>query len=587
MTDINAIRHTLAHLLAHAAQDVFPGVQFGVGPTTEHGFYYDLDFTAAEGSFSQEDLPRLEERMRELSRQELTMSSETVSRQEAKERFANQPYKLEIIESIAEEEVSIYTIGDFTDICRGGHVHNTSEITPDAFRLTSVAGAYWRGDERNTMLTRIYGVAFHTQEELTDYLEWLEEARRRDHRTLGKQLGLFTFSETVGKGLPLWTAKGATLRRTLERFIVDEELRRGYEHVYTPDIAKIDLYQKSGHYPYYKDAMYAPVEIDDEQFILRPMSCPHHFELYQSEKRSYRELPKRIAELAKLYRYEQSGELSGLTRVRAFCLADAHIICADDEQVQEEISGALDLIDYVADALGLVLDEDYWYRLSLGDRSNTEKYYKDDAAWDTAEEGLRNVLQARTADFVEASDEAAFYGPKIDIQMRNVFGKEETAFTVQYDFVMPKRFNLVYTAKDGTEQQPIVVHRSSIGAIERIIAFLIEHYGGAFPVWLAPEQVRVLPISGGHLSYARQVAEQLEHNGVRVTVDDSDETIGKKIRNGETRKIPYLLIVGDDEASNETVSVRSRTEGDTGNVVLTSFIERIQPEVRRTYSQSG
>ncbi len=576
-TDIESIRHSLAHLLAHAVQDEYPGVLFGIGPATEHGFYYDFDFSRAEEPFSQSSLSRLEERMRELIQQELAFEGRSVSREKAKDAFSRQPYKLEVLSKITgEEDIRMYSVGDFVDLCRGGHVEHTGEIPADAFRLTSVAGAYWRGDEHNPMLTRIYGAAFETREQLEEYLQWLEEARQRDHRTLGKQLGLFTFSETVGKGLPLWTPKGATLRRTLERFIVDEEIRRGYRHIYTPDIANIELYKKSGHYPYYKDAMYAPIEIDDEQFILRPMSCPHHFELYQSRNRSYRELPLRYAELAKLYRYEQSGELSGLTRVRAFCLADAHIICTDDKQAQREITGALDLIDYVTDALGLTLGTDYWYRLSLGNRDDEEKYYKDDDAWDTAEAGLREVLNRRDTDFAEAPDEAAFYGPKIDVQMRNVFGKEETAFTVQYDFVMPRRFDLTYTASEGSQQRRIVVHRSSIGAIERIIAFLIEHYGGAFPFWLAPEQVRVLPIGEAHREYANRVAEKLTSAGLRADVDGDDDTIGKRIRTGETEKIPYLLIVGDNEVTDGTVSVRERGTGDTGAVKPEEFLETVQ-----------
>lgn len=406
-----------------------------------------------------------------------------------------------------------------------------------------------------------------------------QEEKSNDHKKLGRELDLFTFSNTVGKGLPLWTARGATIRRELERFIVDEEISRGYQHVYTPDIAKLDLYKKSGHYPHYKDSMYAPIVIDDEEFMLRPMTCPHHFELYLRKPWSYRELPMRIAELAQLYRYEQSGELMGLQRVRTFCLADAHIICASEEQAVDEIGHALDLIEHVAGVFGLKQGEDFKYRLSLGDRSNTEKYYKDDAAWEKGEDLLRKLMQKRGQPFIEAKDEAAFYGPKIDIQMKNANGKEDTAFTVQYDFCMPNRFNLTYVGEDGKEHQCFVVHRSSIGAIERIMAFLIEHYAGAFPLWLSPVQVKILPISENHLSYAKEILEKLQKSRIRVELDDSNETLGKKIRNGKTEKIPYLVIIGDKEIEGKTISIESRDNGQIGTKSIEEFISLIEKEI--------
>jgi threonyl-tRNA synthetase len=401
-----------------------------------------------------------------------------------------------------------------------------------------------------------------------------------DHRTLGRELGLFVFSDAVGKGLPLWTEKGATIRRELERFIVDEEIKRGYQHVYTPDIAKLELYEKSGHYPYYKDSMYAPIAIDDEQFMLRPMTCPHHFELYLSSPHSYRELPIRIAELAKLYRYEQSGELQGLVRVRSFCLADAHIICKDAPQAKEEIIRALDLIEFIATKFGLVQGTDYWYRLSLGDRADDKKYYKDDAAWDEAEQKLREVLKERQAHFNEATNEAAFYGPKIDIQMKDVRGKENTAFTVQYDFVMPKRFKLVYTDADGKEKEAVVVHRSSIGAIERFLAFIIEHYGGAFPTWLSPVQVKILPIGEAHFDYSLKLAEQFKNEGIRVAVDNNNESLGKKIRNAKTEKIPYVIVVGDKEVKENLLTIESRDNGKLENVAPEQFIGDLLQELK-------
>lgn len=404
--------------------------------------------------------------------------------------------------------------------------------------------------------------------------------KERDHKKLGKELDLFAFSDSVGKGLPLFTPKGSVIRRELERFIVDEEIKRGYLHVYTPDIAKLELYIKSGHYPHYKDSMYAPIEVDDEKFMLRPMTCPHHFELYLRKPVSYRELPMRIAELAKMYRYEQSGELMGLQRVRTFCLADAHIICASEEQAVEEISKALDLIEYVTSVFGLALDVDYRYRLSLGDRTNTEKYYKDDAGWEKAEGLMRALMKKRGSKFEEAKDEAAFYGPKIDIQMKNVNGKEDTAFTVQYDLCMPSRFDLSYVGDDGKNHRAFVVHRSSIGAIERIMAFLIEKYGGAFPLWLSPTQVRVLPVSEKHVSYAQEVHAALRAANIRAEVDDANESLGKKIRNAKQEKIPYLLVVGDKEVEAKTVSVESRDAGKLNTSSLSDFINKMSEEIR-------
>lgn len=398
-----------------------------------------------------------------------------------------------------------------------------------------------------------------------------DELDPRDHRVLGKKLDLFTFSDTVGKGLPLWTQRGATIRRELERFVVDTEIKWGYQHVMTPDIAKLDLYKKSGHYPYYKDTMYAPITIDDEEFMLRPMTCPHHFELYLSKPRSYRELPMRIAELAKLYRYELSGVLTGLTRVRSFCLSDAHIVCADEEQAKAEISRALDLIEYVAGVFGLEMGVNYSYRLSLGDRKDTKKYFDDPKSWDMSEEILRQVLTGRKANFVEAEGEAAFYGPKIDIQMTNVMGKEETAFTVQYDFVMPGRFNLEYTDDKGEKRQPLVIHRSSIGAIERIMAFLIERFEGNFPVWLSPIQVAVLPISEKVADYAKEVTDKLKEAGVRVELDDRAESLGNRIRHQTTMKVPFVVVVGEKEATDKAVSVRNRGSQESRTLSIEAF----------------
>jgi len=401
----------------------------------------------------------------------------------------------------------------------------------------------------------------------------------RDHKKLGPELELFYIDQTIGKGLPIFLPKGATVKRELEKFVIEEETKRGYQHVHTPDLAKIELYEKSGHYPHYKDSMYAPIEIDDEKFMLRPMTCPHHFQLYLSRPHSYRELPMRIAELAQLYRYEQSGELMGLQRVRTFCLADAHIICASEEQAAEEVSGALDLIEHMAGLFGLKLGEDYRFRLSLGDRSNTEKYYKNDAAWEKSEDLLRKVMQKRGEKFEEAKDEAAFYGPKIDVQMKNVNGKEDTAFTVQYDFCMPDRFDLSYIGEDGKPKRCFVVHRSSIGAIERIMAFLIEKFAGAFPLWLAPVQAAILPVGDAHKEYAESILGQLRAAGIRAQIF-ADDSLGKRVRDTKTQKIPCTIVVGDKEVAEGTVAVENNHNGDKSTVPLGEFIEATAARIR-------
>jgi len=429
------------------------------------------------------------------------------------------------------------------------------------------------------MLQRIYGLLFGSKQELDEYLIRQEEIKKRDHRKIGKDLDLFVFSDLVGKGLPLFTEKGSVIRRELERFVVDEEIKRGYKHVYTPDLANIELYQTSGHYPYYKDTMYPVMKVEEEELMLRPMTCPHHFELYSSKPRSYRELPFRIAELAKQFRYEKSGELTGLIRVRSFCLADSHIICQPN-QAMNEINTVLDLIEYVLVTLGLDTGDNYRYRLSLGDRKDDKKYYKDDEAWDFAEDVLRKVLTQRKANFFEAEREAAFYGPKIDIQMRNFAGKEDTAFTVQYDFVMPKRFKLTYIDKDQKEKEPIVIHRSSIGAIERTMAFLIEHYGGAFPVWLAPVQVSIIPVADRHSDYARKLEAELKGQGVRAELDDQPGTMNHKIRQAQLNKVPYMLIVGDKEQASGTVSVRYRSGKQLNGIPFDDFKEAVIRAIR-------
>ncbi len=580
---LNNLRHSAAHLLAAAVMEIYPEAKRTIGPSIESGFYYDFDF--GQQVVTEQDLTRIENKMREMKKKWTEIRGREVSVQEAKEFYKDNPYKLELIEQFSGEgqTLTVYDSLDsegkvfYSDLCKGGHSENPKEEIGD-FKLLSVAGAYWRGDEKNKMLTRIYGTAFSSKEELEKHLVLLEEAKKRDHRKLGQELDLFVFSDVVGKGLPLLTPKGATIRRELERFIVDEELKRGYLHVFTPDLAKIDLYEKSGHYPYYKDSMYAPITIDNEQFMLRPMTCPHHFELFLSKPRSYKESPVRYAELANLYRYEKSGELTGLMRVRAFTLADAHII-ARKSQAEQMLEEVLDLIEYVAGVFGLKPEENYSYRLSLGDRSDENKYFKDDKAWNEAEEVLRSVLKKRNAPFVEAEAEAAFYGPKIDIQMKNVAGKEDTAFTVQYDFVMPKRFKLNFLNEEGKEEEAVVIHRSSIGALERVMAFLIEYHAGAFPTWLSPTQVVIIPIADRHAEYGQKLAKQLLAAGIRVELDSRSEKMQAKIRDAQTQKVPYMIVVGDNEVEAGSVSIRKRSGENINNIEFDKFLTDLKLEI--------
>ncbi|MFC2034705.1 threonine--tRNA ligase [Chloroflexota bacterium] len=575
MEKLEMIRHSAAHVMAEAVQSIFPDVRFGIGPAIENGFYYDFDLPRP---LTPDDLPLIEAKMSEIIASNIVFIREEVTKDEAKRVFAAQPYKLELIDELTDEKIGLYRQGSFVDLCRGPHIESAKEIPTDAFKLDKIAGAYWRGSEKNLMLQRIYGLVFRSKEELDEYLRIREEIKKRDHRRIGKDLDLFVFSDLVGKGLPLFTERGSIIRRELERFIVDEEINRGYKHVYTPDLANLELYKTSGHYPYYKSLMYPVMRVEDEELMLRPMTCPHHFELYASKVRSYRELPFRVAELAKQFRYEKSGELTGLMRVRTFCLADSHIICQQD-QAMYEIKGVLDLIEYVASVLGLDTGVNYRYRLSLGDRKDDTKYYKDDEAWDIAEDVLREVLIQREANYFEAEKEAAFYGPKIDIQVKNFAGKEDTLFTVQYDFVMPKRFKLSYVDRDQKEREPIVIHRSSVGAIERTMAFLIEHYAGAFPVWLAPVQVIVVPIADRHLDYARKIETEFGNVGIRVKVDDRSERINLKIRQAQLDKIPYMMVVGDKEVAASTVSVRLRDGTQLSSQSLDNFKKTVREDI--------
>ncbi len=577
--NLDHLRHSAAHLLAAAVVELWPDTKRTIGPAIENGFYYDFDFIYP---ISEKDFPRIEQKMHEIAKTWTGFTKQEVTKQEALDQTGDNQYKKELIEEFAGEgkPLTFYKAGNFEDLCRGGHIQNPKEELKH-FKLLSVAGAYWRGSEKNPMLTRIYGTIFPTREELDNYLKMQEEAKKRDHKKLGKELDLFVFSDLVGKGLPLFTPKGSIIRRELENFIIKEELKRGYMHVYTPDIARLELYKTSGHYPYYKDSMYAPIKIEDEEFMLRPMTCPHHFELYKSHPRTYRELPMRIAELAKLYRFEKSGELTGLMRVRTFCLADAHII-TPKHQAKQIIEEVLDLIEYVTHVLGLKPNEDYWYRVSLGDRKDDKKYFKDDAAWEHAESVIKEVAGTRKVKSYEAPGEAAFYGPKIDIQMKNVNGKEDTAFTVQYDFVMPKRFNLTFTNAKGEQEEPVVIHRSSIGAIERIFGFLIEKYAGAFPLWLAPVQVAILPVTDNQNQLAQKIYNELTQHGIRTRQDLDNKTLGAKIREATLQKTPYMVIIGVKEQEKEgMVSVRTREGKDLGMLPIAQFLADLTQSIEK------
>jgi threonyl-tRNA synthetase len=569
-SELEVMRHSAAHVLAKAIQRLYPGSKLGIGPVIENGFYYDIDIPAKLG---EDDLPRIEAAMHEIVAASEPFKREEWSKQQALEHYSTEddnPYKREIIEGLPEDEpISFYWTGsDWVDLCRGPHVTNSAKLG-DAFKLTNLAGAYWRGDEHRPMLQRIYGTAWQTQDQLEHYLEALEDARRRDHRRIGKDLGLFTFSDLVGPGLPLWLPKGATIRRELERWVTDLELERGYQHVITPDVAKVELYKVSGHWDHYKDSMFPVMDSGDEQpIVLRPMNCPHHIQIYKHEQRSYRDLPMRLAEFGTMWRYEKSGELSGLSRVRRMDLNDAHIVCTPD-QIQDEIVGVVDLIEYIYAELGI---RDHWYRLSLWDPEDKAKYVDNPEMWERGERYLKEAMARLKLDYVEAPGEAAFYGPKIDIQLRDPLGHSETISTIQVDFHLPNQFEMEYVGEDGQFHRPVMIHRGVIGTLVRMIAYLIEKYAGAFPLWLAPVQAVIVPIADRHLEYANSVAAQLRRAHFRVEVDSRREKMQAKIRDAQSQQVPYMLVVGDRDQQAGTVSVRERRQGDLGAQPLDEFL---------------
>jgi len=571
---IEIMRHSTAHLLAQAVTRLFDNVKFGVGPVIEEGFYYDMDLDHA---LSAEDLTKIEKEMKRIIDENLEIERMVVAREKAKEMFREigDDLKLELIDDIPEDEqVTIYKQGEFFDLCRGVHVPSTNKIK--AFKLLSVSGAYWRGDSNNKQLQRIYGTAFEKQGQLDEHLRILEERKERDHRKLGKELDIFTVSQKVGQGLPLWLPKGATIRRIIERYIVDLEERLGYDHVYTPVLGSVDLYKTSGHWDHYQDDMFPIMEMDNEDLMLRPMNCPHHMMVYKNQLYSYRNLPVRIAELGTMHRHEMSGALAGLQRVRAMTLNDAHIFARPD-QLKEEFIRVVELVQKVYKDFGI---EDYYFRLSYRDPEDKEKYVDNDAMWEKAQAMLKETMEEMDVEYVEAVGEAAFYGPKLDVQVQTALGKDETLSTVQMDFHFPERFDLTYIGKDGNEHRPVVIHRGVVSTMERFVAFLIEEYKGAFPTWLAPVQVKVIPVSAdAHLDYAKEVADKLRFEGMRIEVDQRDEKIGYKIREAQTQKVPFALVLGDNEMGTGSVNVRRYGEKESKTLSFDDFKALIKEEI--------
>ncbi|MCM3111145.1 threonine--tRNA ligase [Lederbergia lenta] len=569
---LEVMRHSSAHLMAQAVKRLYPEAKFGVGPVIEGGFYYDMDL---EHSITPEDLPVIEKEMKKIINENMEIVRKEVSRDEAKEIFSADEYKQELIDAIpVDEKVTIYTQGEFSDLCRGVHVPSTGKIRE--FKLLNIAGAYWRGDSKNKMLQRIYGTAFFKKEDLAKHLKMLEEAKERDHRKLGKELSLFTNSQKVGQGLPLWLPKGATIRRIIERYIVDKEVELGYDHVYTPVMGSVELYKTSGHWDHYQEDMFPVMDMDNEQLVLRPMNCPHHMMVYKNDIHSYRELPIRIAELGTQHRYEMSGALSGLQRVRGMTLNDAHIFVRPD-QIKDEFIRVVELVTEVYKDFNI---EDYSFRLSYRDPEDKEKYFDDDEMWNKAQAMIKEAMDGFGIDYVEAEGEAAFYGPKLDVQVKTALGKEETLSTVQLDFLLPEKFDLTYVGEDGKQHRPVVIHRGVVSTMERFVAFLIEEYKGAFPTWLAPVQVQVIPVSPDvHFDYAKQVKSKLKSLGFRVELDSRDEKIGYKIREAQMQKIPYMLVVGDNEIEEEAVNVRKYGEKKSETISFKEFVELLKTEV--------
>ena len=573
--------HSSAHLMAEAIESIYPGVQFGIGPAIENGFYYDIDL--GDKQLSQEDFGAIEKKMLELTREKSEYQRQPISKAEAIEFFTKKgdKYKLDLLKDLPDGQITFYHQGNFTDLCKGPHIPNTGFIK--AAKLMNVAGAYWRGDEKSKQLTRVYAITFPKQKELTEYLERLEEAKKRDHRKLGKELELFAFSEKVGAGLPLWLPKGTMLRERLEQFMRKAQVKAGYLPVVTPHIGSKELYVTSGHYEKYGADSFQPIKTpnEGEEFFLKPMNCPHHCEIYKTKPRSYRDLPLRLAEFGTVYRYEQSGELHGLTRVRGFTQDDAHIFCRPD-QVKEEFTKVIDLVLYVFNALGF---DDYTAQISLRDPENKAKYIGSDDLWEKAEQAIIEAAHEKNLPTVTELGEAAFYGPKLDFMVRDALGRKWQLGTIQVDYNLPNRFELEYTGSDNEKHRPVMIHRAPFGSLERFVAVLIEHCAGNFPLWLSPEQFAILPISEKYQDYAQQVYDRLMQEELRGYIDNRDEKIGRKIRDAEVRKVSYMLIVGEKEQENEIVSVRKHGAGDVGNMSIDIFIEHFKSIIAETFAQ--
>lgn len=569
--------HSSAHLLAEAIEELYPGAKFGTGPSIENGFYYDIDF--GEHQISEHDFPKIEKKMKQLANKQSEFIRKEISKEDAINYFKEKgdEYKLDLLNKLEDGHITFYTQGNFTDLCKGPHIPNTSKI--QAIKLLNVAGAYWQKDENNKMMTRIYGIAFPKQKELNEYLEMLEEAKKRDHRKLGKELELFMFSEKVGVGLPIWLPKGTALRANLENFLKEEQLKRGYKAVITPHIAHKNLYVTSGHYAKYGKDSFQPIETprEDEKFLLKPMNCPHHCEIFANTPKSYKELPYRVAEFGTVYRYEQSGELHGLTRVRGFTQDDGHIFCTK-EQVKDEFLNVLELTQFVLKKMGF---NEYTAQISLRDPNNPDKYIGSVENWDAAEKAIIEATQEIGMKTTMEEGEAAFYGPKLDFMVKDALGRSWQLGTIQVDYNLPERFELEYIGADDQKHRPIMIHRAPFGSMERFIGVLIEHCNGRFPLWMTPEQVRILPISDKFLPYAEQVCNQLNAENIRANVDIRHERIGKLIRDAEIAKIPYMIIVGEEEETNSTVNVRRHGEGDIGTISIESFVEKINKEINQ------
>ncbi|HFU2031926.1 TPA: threonine--tRNA ligase [Enterococcus faecium] len=579
---LGLVRHSAAHLMAQAMRRLYPNIHFGVGPAIDSGFYYDTD--NGQNQVTAEDLPAIEAEMMKIVKENLPIERRVLSKQEALEIFASDPYKVELISELPEEEViTAYQQGEFIDLCRGPHVPSTGRI--QVFKLLSVAGAYWRGNSNNQMMQRVYGTAFFDKKALKEYIRLREEAKERDHRKLGKELDLFMVSPEVGSGLPFWLPKGATIRRTIERYIVDKEVSLGYQHVYTPIMGDVELYKTSGHWDHYQEDMFPPMDMGDgEMLVLRPMNCPHHMMVYKNTIHSYRELPIRIAELGMMHRYEKSGALSGLQRVREMTLNDGHTFVRPD-QIKDEFKRTLELMVAVYADFNIT---DYRFRLSYRDPNNTDKYFDDDAMWEKAQAMLKAAMDELELDYFEAEGEAAFYGPKLDVQVKTALGTEETLSTIQLDFLLPERFDLTYVGEDGENtHRPVVIHRGIVSTMERFVAYLTEVYKDAFPTWLAPIQATIIPVSvDAHGDYAYEIKERLQMKGLRVEVDDRNEKMGYKIRASQTQKIPYQLVVGDKELEDATVNVRRYGSKETAVEDLNIFIDAMEAEVKN-YSREN